>query len=167
MRMVQVRLGTAVASFALAFGSVTGPKSAYASTTQPNSEAHASPSPTPTENPQSVLKKADTPTTPSLPLPAGLTVREAHFPLWAELGGSGLGLAGIVSGSILLALDGTPGEGGGKRVNRYHGTAFLVSGAQLLALSLIFLAIDRWPRQTYTGPKLGKARRVRGLRIRF
>lgn len=73
--------------------------------------------------------------------------RGRHFPRWLELTGLGVGLAGLVSGSIALGYD-------SKRIpkktynydNKTQGTALVVGGAQFLVFSAIFLAIDEWPR---------------------
>lgn len=73
--------------------------------------------------------------------------RNRHFPRWFELSGMGLGLAGIVSGGILLGFDGkrVPGKSFNYD-NRPHALGLIVAGAQFLAFSSIFLAIDEWPR---------------------
>lgn len=172
MRQAYLRLCTGLASYAVTSALVTGPAGAQARE-EALPEASSAPQTTPAQESLAPAPSSNTNTTPpNGRLPIGLTTRKEHFPLWAELTGAGLGLAGVVAGVTLLQYKGkiaTPEEPDKTSgyVNQYHGTAILVAGAQLLALSVIFLAIDRWPRQSYTGPRLSRKRRVRGLALRF
>lgn len=88
--------------------------------------------------------------------------RDRHFPLWLELTGVGLGVAGVVSGAILLAFDGRRSEPGGLRYDNFaHGFGILAGGSQVLVFSAVFLTIDQWPknRRPRSEPK--------GLALRF
>lgn len=89
-------------------------------------------------------------------------VRARHFPRWFELTGAGLGLTSIVWGSIALGFDGKQISGKSYNYsNKRQSVALLVTGAQFLAFSGIFLAIDEWPR--HSRPRV----KPQGLGFRF
>lgn len=109
-------------------------------------------------------------------IPADLVPRPELFPLWLELSGVGLGVASVITGGVVRLATESPPPASPKPSQerkkpyfdgRSQGLAMILAGAQLALVSLIFLAIDRWPRRSYTAPRLGKRFRFQGARLRF
>lgn len=109
-------------------------------------------------------------------VPSDLAPRNEHFPLWLELSGASLGLASVIAGGILRIASVPPPlplpKDSGKTLKlpfngEVQGLAMMLAGAQLAVVSLVFLAIDRWPRRSYTAPRLGSRLHIRGAQIKF
>lgn len=84
------------------------------------------------------------------PVVPGLAYRKRHFPLWVELTGMGIGVAGMVSALIMHQLNGKILY---KSKQQYPyefdvlAPATLIASSQIFVISSIFFAIDQWPRK--------------------
>lgn len=103
-------------------------------------------------------------------VPPDLRPRAELFPLWVELTGTGLGLATFFTGTALRywsSNENMPPPNTKYLNGKKPGLALMLSGVQLAAVSLAFLAIDHWPRRRYLAPRLSKRIRMDGGFIRF